>query len=446
VQLLYAGIGTPEDFKKYDQAFNKLAQRLKEWPLLLNLANGILRNRIKRYYQTIPDALTYINHALDRRGLIAFDPLSPQERHEGIARTLEVSFALLDEGEYARYQELAIFPEGIDIPLATLQKLWNATGRIDDFDIEALCERFYTLSLLLRLDRQSGSIRLHDVIRAYLLQKIGENFIALNGKLLDTYSLTRWAKLASNETYMWEYLAYHLVSAGRIGELIATVKDLSYLAAKIAIRGTYATEYDLEIAEQQVPKDASLRLLKRHIANMSHLLKHKETWQDVAVTIQSRLYYVNELTDLCHALEQELPRPFLIPLKNLPDLPHPAQIRTLQDHMRSVSGCAASPDGTWLVSASADNTLKIWDTTTGEVRCTLTGHTGAVNGCAISPDGTWLVSASDDRTFNIWDAHTGVYVVGLSVDGKLFNCVFYSDDERLIAGGTRGLYFLRLVL
>ena len=37
-----------------------------------------------------------------------------------------------------------------------------------------------------------------------------------------------------------------------------------------------------------------------------------------------------------------------------------------------------SPDGTWIVSASDDKTLKIWDAATGTERATLTGHTSWV--------------------------------------------------------------------
>ena len=40
------------------------------------------------------------------------------------------------------------------------------------------------------------------------------------------------------------------------------------------------------------------------------------------------------------------------------------------------SGCAVSPDGTWIVSASDDGTLKIWDAATGAERATFSGHTG----------------------------------------------------------------------
>ena len=66
--------------------------------------------------------------------------------------------------------------------------------------------------------------------------------------------------------------------------------------------------------------------------------------------------------------------------------------------------CAVAPDGAWIVSASADKTLRIWDAASGETRRTLSGHTRAVYGCAVAPDGTWIVSASADETSQIWDA------------------------------------------
>ena len=52
---------------------------------------------------------------------------------------------------------------------------------------------------------------------------------------------------------MWDHLAYHLIAAGRLEELVATVKDLRYLANKILARSVYATEADLVSAEQGVP-------------------------------------------------------------------------------------------------------------------------------------------------------------------------------------------------
>jgi WD40 repeat protein len=66
-----------------------------------------------------------------------------------------------------------------------------------------------------------------------------------------------------------------------------------------------------------------------------------------------------------------------------------------------------APDGTWIVSASDDGTVRIWDVASGETRHILSGHTDAVAGCAVAPDGTWIVSASQDATLRIWDPATG---------------------------------------
>lgn len=62
-----------------------------------------------------------------------------------------------------------------------------------------------------------------------------------------------------------------------------------------------------------------------------------------------------------------------------------ACLMTLAGHTESVNACAFSPDGSRVVSASYDNTLKLWDAQTGAELATFAGHKNGVTACALFP-------------------------------------------------------------
>ena len=105
---------------------------------------------------------------------------------------------------------------------------------------------------------------------------------------------------------------------------------------------------------------------------------------------------------------------------------------TLAGHAGRVSGVAISPDGTWLATASADHTAKIWDAASGTERATLAGHAGGLSSVAISRDGTWLATASDNGSAKIWDAATGAERATLS-GGDWMTGVAISADGSWLA-------------
>jgi len=79
---------------------------------------------------------------------------------------------------------------------------------------------------------------------------------------------------------------------------------------------------------------------------------------------------------------------------------------TLEGHKDSVFSVVFDLRGETLASASYDNAVKLWDTRTGKLLRTLEGHTNQVDAVAFSPDGRLLASNSRDQTIRLWNCET----------------------------------------
>jgi len=70
-----------------------------------------------------------------------------------------------------------------------------------------------------------------------------------------------------------------------------------------------------------------------------------------------------------------------------------------------VSYAAFSHDGHTLASGTMDGKIQLWDVgDQSAIGVPLTGHTNAITSLNFSPDGTKLLSASDDHTLRLWPA------------------------------------------
>jgi WD40 repeat protein len=97
-------------------------------------------------------------------------------------------------------------------------------------------------------------------------------------------------------------------------------------------------------------------------------------------------------------------------------------------------------DGSQIVSANGDGTLKLWDAETGELKRSIVGHTQRVSTLALSPDGSRLVSSSQDRTVKLWDVGTGDEILTLEGQSGDSSAVAFSPDgSQIISGGEDGI-------
>lgn len=75
----------------------------------------------------------------------------------------------------------------------------------------------------------------------------------------------------------------------------------------------------------------------------------------------------------------------------------------LKGHEEVVYDATFLPDGKSIVTASFDQTLKLWDLESQTVLRTMEGHTGIVLTVDVSPDGQQIASGGSDRSIRLWD-------------------------------------------
>ena len=109
---------------------------------------------------------------------------------------------------------------------------------------------------------------------------------------------------------------------------------------------------------------------------------------------------------------------------------------TLKVQGSSVWSVAFSPDGKWLAATSYDRTVKLWDATSGQETLTLKGHSDIVDDVAFSADGKWLASASFDGTVKLWDATSGKEMVTLKGHTGRVESVAFSADGKWLASAS----------
>ncbi len=110
-------------------------------------------------------------------------------------------------------------------------------------------------------------------------------------------------------------------------------------------------------------------------------------------------------------------------------------LRTYKEHTAPVTCVTFTPDSQTLVSGSSDKTLKIWDINT-EKCDTLKEHSSPVWCLAITSNSTHLASGSRDGVVNIWHLPTRQLIKSISAHSLEVNCLAFTPDGRVLVSGS----------
>jgi len=111
-------------------------------------------------------------------------------------------------------------------------------------------------------------------------------------------------------------------------------------------------------------------------------------------------------------------------------------------HRQTVHALAYSPDGRFVASGSADDTVRVWDVNQRRAEVVLGGNRGGeVSSLVFSPDGRRLaVGAEVSGLVKIWDTETWHEVSTFEFTGRKVEAVAYSGDNNtvMVRTGSEG--------
>ena len=109
--------------------------------------------------------------------------------------------------------------------------------------------------------------------------------------------------------------------------------------------------------------------------------------------------------------------------------------KTTKGRTSNMTSVAFSPDGSELLTANGDHSLRGFDTKTWQQKYVLNGHTDEVWDARYSPNGAFVVSGAWDNTARVWNLATQQQVYNIPAHVSDVWATAFSPDGQLIATG-----------
>ena len=114
------------------------------------------------------------------------------------------------------------------------------------------------------------------------------------------------------------------------------------------------------------------------------------------------------------------------------------ELIVFRGHDREISCINFSPDGKTLASGGWEETIVLWDVSTGQQKAVLTEHKGHVRNLSFSSDCKILASGHGDGTVRLWDVKTArLKKVLCRHSSHVYGMSFSPTDNDLLVSGSR---------
>ena len=107
-------------------------------------------------------------------------------------------------------------------------------------------------------------------------------------------------------------------------------------------------------------------------------------------------------------------------------------VRILAGHSGSLTSASWNRDDTMILTASQDQTVRVWDAATGAELALLAGHAGPVMHAGWSPASDLIATSSTDRTVRLWDPNDRDAIMLDGHVGTVWPAAWNDDESRVL--------------
>jgi len=248
-------------------------------------------------------------------------------------------------------------------------------------------------------------------------------------------------------------VAFHLITSRQWNLVLETMCDLSFIESCATAGLTFDLLQDFILLLSTNVQE----LFFLEVSHDSHFARQSlNQAQEFHQFIKARAHIMHRRPDLTFSMALSLPdssfpcktashrwnsgletRPHIRWI-NKPNSADPC-LMTLSGHNMVVQCCAVNPnfESRQIASASHDLTIKLWDSETGEELASMTGHTRSLTHCAYSPDGRFLVSSAWDKTVRVWNLDNFQSQATITTHSGVVLCCCFSPCGRFIASSAK---------